>query len=144
MSLIYLPNGNLEPGIHLLTWEEFVLEYGYNIRRRDLIEGLAIAIEHLSNCGCGAIYIDGSFVTKERNPTDFDACWDDTDEHIDWQKLRIEYKELSHGTKEMIKMKYSGDIRAAKSGATWEYLYINFFQVDKIDKSAKGIIKLFI
>jgi hypothetical protein len=30
----------------------------------------------LRKAGCRLVYLDGSFVTRKRNPADFDACWD--------------------------------------------------------------------
>ena len=143
MMLKYLPNGNLVPGIHEISWAEFVNEYGYTMERRDIIDGIALAIEHLSICGCDTIYIDGSFVTKERNPSDFDACWNNIDRSIDFQELYIKYRILSLGSKEEQQMKYKGDIRPAACPAEeWGRLYIHFFQADKHDNSPKGIIKL--
>ena len=143
MELKYQQNGNLEEGVYTISWEKFVAQFGSTIQRMDIIKGLKMAMEHLAVCGCPAIYIDGSFVTKERNPSDFDACWDNTDKRTDFQKLYIDYKILSLGTKEQQQLIYKGDIRPANSPAQeWGDLYIQFFQKDKQDKSPKGIIKL--
>lgn len=30
----------------------------------------------LRRAGCRRVWIDGSFVTTKRNPSDFDGCWD--------------------------------------------------------------------
>lgn len=67
-------NGNLPPGIHWATWEEFVDRFGTTPRRLRMIEGLKTAIEQLQSAGCQTIYIDGSFVVNKPNPGDFDAC----------------------------------------------------------------------
>jgi hypothetical protein len=71
----FMPNGNLSAGIHTTTWSEFELRFGVTAHRQKLLEGLALAIENLTLAGCLEIFIDGSFVTAELHPNDFDACW---------------------------------------------------------------------
>ena len=142
MKLKYLPNGNLIPGIHSLSWEIFVEIYGYTQRRRDLIEGLALAIEHLSACGCTVIYVDGSFVTKERNPGDYDACWDDKEISVDHKKLSKMYRELHRGSRDEQHLMYKGDVKPFSPQPDWRYDYFHYFTHDKFDDSEKGIIQL--
>ena len=50
--------------------------FGWNQRRRQLLDGLAEAIERLSGAGCRRLWLNGSFVTAKEEPADFDACWD--------------------------------------------------------------------
>ena len=40
-----------------------------------MIDGLKLAMTQLKAAGCRTIYINGSFVTREPNPKDFDACY---------------------------------------------------------------------
>ena len=54
--------GDLPPGVHVATWAEFVLRYGYNKRRRHLLNGLERVLQDLRVAGCRRIYIDGSFI----------------------------------------------------------------------------------
>lgn len=61
--------GYLPEGIHTLSWEEFETTFGFSPKRKELLEGLLQVINILKICGCEAIYIDGSFVTENWNPT---------------------------------------------------------------------------
>jgi hypothetical protein len=68
--------GCLPPGEHEVTWEEFTERFGWNDRRRGLIQGLAEAIEILRRAECPRLWVDGSFVTSKEIPGDFDVCYD--------------------------------------------------------------------
>src|SRR5262249_50276325 len=68
--------GNLPAGIHLATWEEFVVRFGWNEHRRRLLRGMRNALKALQFAGCRKVYIDGSFVSAKEAPTDYDGCWD--------------------------------------------------------------------
>src|SRR5688572_13185929 len=76
MILEFDHNGNLPPGIHQGTWDEFANRFGWNRHRQRLIEGLRAAVRHLQQAGCRVIYVDGSFVTAKEVPNDYDAVWD--------------------------------------------------------------------
>lgn len=67
--------GYLPPGEHLATWDEVTERFSETEKRRELIKGLKAALDNLRAAGCKTAYIDGSFVTRKRNPNDFDACW---------------------------------------------------------------------
>jgi hypothetical protein len=41
-----------------------------------MLDGLAEAIDLLTEAGCQRIWLNGSFVTAKDEPGDFDACWD--------------------------------------------------------------------
>lgn len=49
--------------------------FGWTPRRRQLLDGLAEAIELLAAAGCRRMWLNGSFVTTKDEPADFDACW---------------------------------------------------------------------
>ncbi len=134
MSLLYQTNGNLQPGIYLLTWEEFIKEYGYNKHRLKLISGLEKAMNELKSLGCKTLYVDGSFVSKKSHPNDFDACWDPAG--VDFLKFSAEFPilmEFLPDTKKQ-KARYGGELFPSPR-------YLPFFQKDKED-NIKGIIKL--
>ncbi|MBA3922646.1 MAG: hypothetical protein H0X31_13490 [Nostocaceae cyanobacterium] len=78
MTPAFNPDGNLPPGVHWTTWQEFVERFGTTPHRQQLLKGLKSAIDLLSKAGCQVIYIDGSFVTSKENPNDYDGCWDVT------------------------------------------------------------------
>ena len=68
--------GNLPPGVHEATWQEFSHHFGTNPHRRMLLTGLKAALEALRAAGCRRAYINSSFVTAKRRPNDYDGCWD--------------------------------------------------------------------
>jgi hypothetical protein len=68
--------GNLPAGIHNTAWNELATRYRTTAHRRQLLDGLRLALESLRDAGCRRHYINGSFVTAEDEPGDFDACWE--------------------------------------------------------------------
>ena len=72
-------NGLLPPGEHGCEWPEFAARFegtADNGRRRKLLWGLAQMLWLLAQAGCRVCYVDGSFVTRERWPRDFDLCYE--------------------------------------------------------------------
>ncbi|WP_339706057.1 hypothetical protein [Algoriphagus aquimarinus] len=141
MGILFDKNGNLPKGIHLMTLENFELQFGYNDRRRKLIEGLKEGIKNLKDCGCITIYIDGSFVTKKENPGDFDACWDH--EGVDLSKLKNRYPVLLDfsNSRRNQKDKYGGEFFLAKREAAPFAIFLDFFQTDR-NGFSKGIVQI--
>ena len=91
-------NGALPVGQHDCEWDEFVERFegkADNKRRRRLILGLAQMCVLLNKAGCLAVWVDGSFVTRERWPKDFDLCYDS--EAVDVEKLDPLISDLSSG-----------------------------------------------
>jgi hypothetical protein len=143
MALIYQPNGNLPAGILLLSIDQLKIDLGFNKRRRELIEGLLIAIKDLKACNCAKLYIDGSFASNCDQPEDYDACYDPID--INWEKLFKDYPVFFDFSNKRAnqKSKYRGEFFSATALASPPRdLYIDFFQKDKNDNSPKGIIQL--
>lgn len=70
-------DGTLPPGEHVATWPEIVDRFGWNTRRRELLEGLRMALSELQKAGCKRVYVDGSFVTDKDEPNDYDGCWEE-------------------------------------------------------------------
>lgn len=143
MSLTFQKNGNLIPGITVLTIKELEDFYGYNEKRKNLISGLKIGIDHLRNCGCKRIFIDGSFVSKKELPGDFDVCWDVKD--VDLLKIQTLYPVLLDFSQERKNQKihYQGEFFPAQADAIKNprTSYYHFFQKDR-DDIAKGIIQI--
>jgi hypothetical protein len=54
----FLPNGNLPPGIHDVSWHDFCERFGYTAHRKSLLDGLASALKDLSVAGCKMVYND--------------------------------------------------------------------------------------
>jgi hypothetical protein len=78
MILAFDENGNLPPGIHLATVSEIQQRFAYNPQRWRLFDGLIRVLSMLKGCGCQDIYLNGSFVTDEPFPNDYDLCWEPT------------------------------------------------------------------
>ena len=91
-------NGLLPEGEHLCKWPEFALRFGGtpdNGRRRNLLLGLARMLFLLRDAGCRIALVDGSFVTRERWPKDFDVCYEE--EGLDSELLPAVLKDVSLG-----------------------------------------------
>lgn len=135
-------NGNLPPGIHVCTWEEFVARFGTTQHRLTLITELKQAMEKLREAGCLTVYVDGSFVTNKLVPGDFDACWEVNGVDMNRLKsiapalLKFEAKRAAQ------KAEYGGEFLPAGWPAdTAGTLFPDFFQMDR-DGNPKGIIAL--
>ncbi|HAG82118.1 MAG TPA: hypothetical protein DCL61_13360 [Cyanobacteria bacterium UBA12227] len=128
-------------GIHWVEWSEFKERYGTNLKRVRMIQGLEAAMEALKVAGCRAIYINGSFVTSEPNPNDFDACWDRDEVDIDYLRTNAPIV-LNFYNREAQKAKYKGDIFPSDQLVDDEgKMCIDFFQGDR-NQNPKGIIAI--
>jgi hypothetical protein len=129
--------GNLPPGIHWATWEEFSRRFGINPQRRRLLAGLRTALRALQRAGCPVVYINGSFVTSKEEPQDWDGCWEM--EGVDFSKLDPVFRDLSLRGRAIQKAKYGGEffpieVRRGDTG------FLGIFQEDNRTGSRKGII----
>lgn len=136
----FTPSGNLPPGIHWATWDEFAERFGTTPYRRRLVEGLRDALRSLAVAGCRTAYIDGSFVTVKEMPGDFDGCWDP--EGVDGGLLDPVLLDFSN-RRAAQKTKYGGELfpsvaLADPAGNT----FLEFFQIDKMTGEAKGIVAI--
>lgn len=143
MALEYNEMGYLKPEIHLMSWVEFRETFGYNSHRQELLEGMELAIEDLRSIGCKAIFVDGSFITPEELPGDFDLCWED--KGVDILKAYAKCPPLFDVGRKFEKMKkrYRGDVVPASHEADWDrgINYLGFFMEDREGRE-KGIIRI--
>ncbi len=66
--------GLLSAGIHNVESAEFVKVFGFNSKRRDMIEkGLKPFLVEVFACPVKTVYVDGRFVTTKENPSDIDV-----------------------------------------------------------------------
>jgi hypothetical protein len=130
--------GNLPAGVHWTRWREFAARFGWNARRRGLLDGLKRAIDSLRKAGCREVYIDGSFVTAKDLPGDFDACW--SVKGVD-PALLDPVLLMFDNHRAAQKAKYRGEMFPAElpEGASG-LRFLDFFQVDKNTGKRKGII----
>jgi len=132
-------DGNLPPGIHFSEWNDFVVKYGTNHHRLQLIAGLYLLCIELRNSGCNFIYIDGSFVTSKDFPNDYDGCWDASGVNLltldpilfDFSNARLKQK-----------IKYRGEMfPSGLIEGNSRKPFLTFFQED-VDGNQKGIVSL--
>ncbi len=128
--------GRLPPGEHEASWEEVVERFGWNERRRRLIDGMADAVNALAEAGCHRLWLNGSFVTAKDEPGDFDACWDQAD--VDLDTLDTVLLDLSNGRRAQ-KDRFGGELfpNVAEAGAG--LVFADFFQNDR-ETGRKGIV----
>lgn len=136
-------DGNLPPGVHLVTWDEFSIAFGTTPHRRRLLDGLEVALDILRIAGCKRVYIDGSFVTAKRVPNDFDAAWEPAG--VDLPLLRsmepafFDFSNLRAAQKaKFLGEFFPSSFTADSVGKT----FLEFFQVDKDTGNPKGIVAL--
>jgi hypothetical protein len=128
--------GRLPPGEHPADWEEVVDRFGWNRRRRELLDGLAEALEMLAVVGCSRVWINGSFVTAKEEPGDFDAVWDPTD--VDLDQLDEIFFDFTDGRRAQ-KQRFGGELlpNVVESGSG--LIFADFFQGER-DTGRKGIV----
>jgi|HubBroStandDraft_4_1064222.scaffolds.fasta_scaffold215064_2 hypothetical protein len=132
--------GYLPVGVYPMEWGCFSSRFTWNPRRRFLWEGLYRALVNLRNAGCGAVIVDGSFVTSKDQPADYDAAFDPVGVNgslVDPVLLRHDDE------RKAMKAKYFGDVFpwGAVACATTGMIYRDFFQKDR-SGLPKGVILL--
>ena len=132
------PDGNLPPGLHPATWEEIVERFGGTEKREHLLAGLHRALLALRDAGCRTAYVDGSFVSTEPEPGDFDGCWDP--DGIDYRRLDPVLYDFEAGRRAQ-KRKYGGEFFPTpfQAGPRGERI-LDFYQRDKETGRPKGVV----
>lgn len=131
--------GLLPAGIHPASWDDVLSAFGGSQWRGVLLLGLRDVAAALASAGCSALWLDGSFVTDDELPSDYDACWD-------WQgvdrglldPLLLDYSPAGRAA---IKAKYLGDVLLAGVGLGSGWPFVEFFQRTR-DGRRKGIVLL--
>lgn len=128
----------LNPGILVLTWEEFITEFSFSAKRRELIKGLEKVIRILEEANCTEIYIDGSFATGWLEPNDWDACFDG-----DPKSIYYVFTHYPLTNVEKQKELYGGELYTVESPAdAYGTKFIDYFQQITHTDRKKGIIKI--
>jgi hypothetical protein len=128
-------SGWLPEGIHKADWTELYKRFGWNERRKHMMNGLLKALEELKSAGCSKVWVNGSFVSAKDYPNDYDACWDV--EGVDLGRLDPVIQML-RGKAEQ-RSRYFGELFPVSSQ---EDQMIRFFQTDKNTGIKKGMIRL--
>ena len=134
------PFGLLPPGIHDATLEEVKIRYAINPRRIDLFKGMEMGIENLFLSGSPLIFLDGSYITTNPRPKDYEICWDP--QFVDPKILDPIFLDFSERRNRQ-KQKYGGEyfpstmieIGSAKA-------FADYFQKDKHSGAIKGIVRI--
>lgn len=130
--------GRLPDGVYEVEWQEVVERFGWNIRRRQLLDGLAEAIEILAAAGCRRMWLNGSFVTAKDEPGDFDACWDP--DGVDLDALDPILFDLSGGRSAQ-KERFGGELFPNVTETGSGLVFAEFFRNER-DIGRKGIVVL--
>lgn len=134
-------NGNLPPGVYFCEWEEFKERFGNSFKRERMINGLELAMTQLKAAGCRIIYINGSFVTSEPSPNDFDACYDNDTVYLDYLRKNAP-RLINSFDRQAQKSKYKGEIfRSDEPVGDLGLDSFEFFQRDRM-QNRKGIIAI--
>lgn len=130
--------GRLPEGVYQADWAELIERFGWNPRRRQLLDGLADAVEVLAAAGCQRLWLNGSFVTAKDEPADFDACWET--QGVDLDALDPVLLDFSDGRARQ-KSRFGGELFPNVDEAKSGLVFAEFFQNER-DTSRKGIVEL--
>ncbi len=130
--------GLLPVGEHVASWDEVLERFGWNEKRRALLDGLAQALELLAAVGCRRAWLNGSFVTSKDEPGDFDACWDTDGVNLD--EIDPVFLDFSAGRVAQ-KGRFGGEFFPNVVEAGTGLAFAEFFQNER-DGSRKGIVAL--
>ena len=129
----------LPPGIHAASWLELSSRFVWTGTRLRLVQGLQLALSDLALAGCHRAYLDGSFVTNEDYPNDYDLCWE-TD-GVDLARLHPVLRD-TQPPRTAQKIRYLGDILPNIKERTIGKPLLDFFQNDKLTNKPKGIVAI--
>jgi len=136
----FMRDGNLPPGQHLTNWPELAERFGGNGRRDRLVEGLSRMLLDLARAGCKAVFLDGSFVSREKWPNDFDLCFDP--QGMNSVLLPPELLDVG-GRRAKQKAHYSGEGLSSATLFDWQgRLLVEMFGLDKERDTPKGLLVL--
>lgn len=130
--------GRLPDGEHEGSWDDIVDRFGWTPRRRQLLDGLAEAIDLLAAAGCQRMWLNGSFVTAKDEPGDFDACWDA--DGVDLDALNPIFFDFASGRADQ-KARFGGELFPNVVESASGLVFADFFKNER-DGSRKGIVVL--
>jgi hypothetical protein len=130
--------GLLPEGIYRANWQEIVKHFGGNRQRRQLLQGLKVALDLLKDAGCRRVYLDGSFVTDKKSPNDVDVCWDiDGVDPMSLDSVFFDFDDFRAAQK----ARFRAEFFPAQAPQRFK-TFLDFFQIDKETGEPKGIIEL--
>lgn len=132
-------SGLLPPGEHAAGWDEIRARFGWNARRRQLLDGLEDGLVVLGEAGCHRVWINGSFVTAKDEPGDFDCVWSPAG--VDRTLVEEQAPELLDlsAHREAQKARFGGEFFPNVVEVASGQEFAAFFQSDR-DGTSKGIV----
>ncbi len=134
-----MEDGLLPPGIHLATWEQVRLCFGFTAHRRSLLVGAYRAALDLRHAGCPRAWLDGGFVTAKEHPKDFDMTWDTAG--VVGARLHPVLRDVEP-PRHAQHVRYGGDILPNVVESNSGMPFIDFFQQDPITGKRRGIVEI--
>jgi len=128
----------LPQGIHPATLDEIETAFAINPWRRELFGGLMLGVSALAVAGCERLYVDGSYVTENPAPGDYDVCWEPAG--VDHFKLDPVFFDMRN-KRATQKAKFKGEFLPVQRDANG-YSFIDFFQVEKFSGGQKGLLSV--
>ncbi len=131
--------GLLPAGEHEASWDEIEARFGWNLRRRQLLDGLADGLGLFAEAGCTRVWLNGSFVTDKDEPGDFDCVWSLTG--VDRELLKCigpELLDLGHHRAAQ-KARFGGEFLPNVTEGSSGKQFAEFFQTSR-DGTSKGIV----
>lgn len=129
-------NENLPPGSYVCTVDEIEARFANNDHRRMLFNKLLRVIDILKEACCREIYLNGSFITAEPQPNDFDLCYEPTG-----LEPTESFRPLLALDVEARQALYGGDIFPRMPEPPFCSDHVRLWQIDK-NGDAKGIIRI--
>ncbi len=130
--------GYLQPGTHVMSWEECSFHFGFNEHRSKLLEGLLAALHNLRDAGCHSVLLNGSFVSQKEFPRDYDAVWYTVgvDGYL-LDPVLLDFRD----SRSAMKSKYFGELFPSGVMAAPGIMFEDFFKTDR-NNIPKGIIHI--
>jgi len=129
----------LPEGIHLATLEETRDRFAINDVRMTLFGGFLEAVTKLANAQCTIIFLNGSYVTENPYPNDYDVCWNPNG--VDHTRLDPIFWERRLRAQQ--KIQFLGEFFTSTTIVNeTRQTFVDFFQNEKTTGKKKGIVKI--
>jgi hypothetical protein len=130
----------LPAGIHQASLNDVAAAFATTAWRQELFNGLVDAAGRLLLARCATVYLDGSYVSGNPKPGDFDACWDPNG--VDQTLLDPVFLQFANG-REAQKRAFKGEFFPSSMICTdVGRTFVDFFQEDRFTGKRKGIISI--
>ena len=129
--------GNMPPGIHDTTLAEVEARFAYNKERRVLFSALKKVVSILTECKCPEVFLDGSFITTEADPADYDLCYEPTG------IIATDRLQSFLSSSDTRKEEYLGDIFVRLPQPPYFIDHVENWQTDtRQDDARKGVLRI--